>query len=301
MKQKKAVLMAHYYQDDTIQEIADVIGDSLVLAQQAAKTDASLIVLSGVFFMGETAKIIAPNKKVLIPDAQAGCSLADSCPADQFEQFIDKHPGYTIITYVNTSAAVKALSDIVVTSSNAVPIIQSLPKLEKIIFASDKNLGNYINSITGRQMLLWDGACHVHERFSIRKIVELKEKYPEAKIIAHPECKQAILTIADFIGSTAALLKYVQRSDFKEFIVATEPGILFEMKKTCPGKSFIPAPPEDSTCGCSECEFMKLNTLEKIRDCLIQENPSVEIPDVILKKARKPIERMLELSQTLAL
>jgi len=300
-KEKNAVIMAHYYQNDDLQDIADFIGDSLALAQQASKTDADILVICGVHFMGETAKILSPNKKVLIPDMEAGCSLADSCPADSFAEFVNSHPDYKVITYVNTSAAVKALTDVVVTSTNAVAIVQSFPKEEKIIFGPDRNLGNYINSLTGRNMLLWDGACHVHEQFSIEKLVQLKKEHPKAKILAHPECKQVLLTLADFIGSTAALLKYVQTSDNDEFIVATESGILHEMVRTCPEKKFIPAPPNDSTCACNECSFMKLNTLEKLYSCLLNETPAIEIPEKIRMKAEKPIRKMLELSNKLGL
>ena len=300
-KEKNAVIMAHYYQNDDLQDIADFIGDSLALAQQAAKTDADILVICGVHFMGETAKILSPNKKVLIPDMEAGCSLADSCPADSFAEFVKSHPDHKVITYVNTSAAVKALTDVVVTSTNAVAIVQSFPKEEKIIFGPDRNLGNYINSLTGRNMLLWNGACHVHEQFSIEKLVQLKKEYPKAKILAHPECKQVLLTLADFIGSTAALLKYVQLSDNDEFIVATESGILHEMVRTCPDKRFIPAPPNDSTCACNECFFMKLNTLEKLYSCLLNEFPAIEIPEEIRVKAEKPIRKMLELSNKLGL
>jgi len=300
-KEKNAVIMAHYYQNDDLQDIADFIGDSLALAQQAAKTDADILVICGVHFMGETAKILSPNKKVLIPDMEAGCSLADSCPADSFAEFVKSHPDHKVITYVNTSAAVKALTDVVVTSTNAVAIVQSFPKEEKIIFGPDRNLGNYINSLTGRNMLLWNGACHVHEQFSIEKLVQLKKEYPKAKILAHPECKQVLLTLADFIGSTAALLKYVQLSDNDEFIVATESGILHEMVRTCPDKRFIPAPPNDSTCACNECFFMKLNTLEKLYSCLLNEFPAMEIPEEIRVKAEKPIRKMLELSNKLGL
>ena len=300
-KEKNAVIMAHYYQNDDLQDIADFIGDSLALAQQASKTDADILVICGVHFMGETAKILSPNKKVLIPDMEAGCSLADSCPADSFAEFVNSHPDYKVITYVNTSAAVKALTDVVVTSTNAVAIVQSFPKEEKIIFGPDRNLGNYINSLTGRNMLLWDGACHVHEQFSIEKLVQLKKEHPKAKILAHPECKQVLLTLADFIGSTAALLKYVQTSDNDEFIVATESGILHEMVRTCPEKKFIPAPPNDSTCACNECSFMKLNTLEKLYYCLLNETPAIEIPEKIRMKAEKPIRKMLELSNKLGL
>jgi len=296
-----AVIMAHYYQQDDIQEIADFIGDSLALAQEAAKTKADTIVLCGVHFMGETAKLICPEKKVLIPDANAGCSLADSCPTKEFESFIKAHPGHTVISYVNTSAEIKALTDIVVTSTNAVTIVKSLPEHEKIIFGPDKNLGNYINSLIGRNMVLWDGACHVHEQFSVEKIIKLKRIHSEAKLIAHPECKKVVLNLADFIGSTSSLIKYAQRSDFSEFIVATESGILHEMRKICPDKVFIPAPPQDSTCACNECSFMRLNTLEKVRDCLKNQTPSIEIPEHLQKKALKPILRMLELSQKLTI
>lgn len=300
-KDKNAVIMAHYYQNDDIQDLADFIGDSLALAQQAAKTDAEILVICGVHFMGETAKILSPGKKVLIPDLAAGCSLAESCPADVFAEFIKEHPDHKVITYVNTSAAVKALTDVVVTSTNAVAIVQSFAKEEKLIFGPDRNLGNYINSLTGRNMLLWDGACHVHEQFSIEKLVQLKKDHPKALILAHPECKQVLLTLADFIGSTAALLNYVQKSDKQEFIVATESGILHEMIRTCPDKKFIPAPPNDSTCACNECSFMKLNTLEKLYDCLLNETPSIEIPEPIRVKAEKPIRKMLELSNKLGL
>lgn len=299
--EKNAVIMAHYYQEDDIQDIADFIGDSLALAQQAAQSTADILVVCGVHFMGETAKILSPDKKVLIPDYDAGCSLADSCPSDAFEAFIKEHPGHTVISYVNTSAAVKALTDVVVTSTNAVSIIQSFPKDEKIIFGPDRNLGNYINGLTGRNMLLWDGACHVHEQFSVEKLIELKKQYPLAKVVAHPECKKVILMLADFIGSTASLLKYVQRSDSAEFIVATESGILHEMSKTCLEKTFIPAPPEDSTCACNECSFMRLNTLEKLYNCLKNEYPSIEIPEDVRLKAQKPILKMLELSKNLGL
>lgn len=299
--EKNAVIMAHYYQEDDIQDIADFIGDSLALAQQAAKTEADIIVLCGVHFMGETAKIISPQKKVLIPDLNAGCSLADSCPADKFEEFINAHPDHTVISYVNTSAYVKALTDIVVTSTNAAAIIQSLPKDEKIIFGPDRNLGNYLNGLTERNMIIWDGACHVHEQFSVEAIIDLKKKHPNAKLIAHPECKKVILLLSDFIGSTASLLKYAQRSDFNEFIVATESGILHEMKNSCPGKLFFPAPPEDSSCACNECSFMRLNTLQKLHDCLLNETPSIEIPEELRLKAYKSIKRMLDLSKNLGL
>lgn len=299
--EKNAVIMAHYYQEDDIQDIADFIGDSLALAQQAAKTNADILVVCGVHFMGETAKILSPEKKVLIPDIKAGCSLAESCSADAFESFIEDHPRHKVISYVNTSAAVKALTDVVVTSTNAVSIVQSFPMDEKIIFGPDRNLGNYINSLTGRNMILWDGACHVHEQFSLDKLIELKKKYPSAKVVAHPECKKVILMLADFVGSTASLLKYVQRSDNEEFIVATESGILHQMIKSCPGKTFIPAPPNDSTCGCNECSFMRMNTLQKLYDCLKNESPAIEIDENIRIKAEKPILKMLELSKVLGL
>ena len=299
--EKNAVIMAHYYQENDIQDIADFIGDSLALAQQAAKTKADVLVICGVHFMGETAKILSPGKKVLIPDVEAGCSLAESCPAEAFEKFIKEHPNHKVISYVNTTAAVKALTDIVVTSTNAVAIVESFPKDQKLIFGPDRNLGNYINSLTGRNMVLWDGACHVHEQFSLEKLIELKKIHPTAKVLAHPECKQVILMLADFIGSTASLLKYVQRSDNEEYIVATESGIIHQMIKSCPEKKFIPAPPNDSTCGCNECSFMRLNTLEKLYNCLKNEYPAIEIAEEIRVKAEKPILKMLELSTKLGL
>jgi len=296
-KEKNAVIMAHFYQTKEIQDIADYIGDSLALAQMAQKTDAEIILLAGVYFMGETAKILCPDKKVIIPDKNAGCSLADSCPADKFEEFVNQHNECLVITYVNTTAAVKALSHISVTSSNAVEIIKNIDDRRPIIFGPDRNLGDYINGLTGRKMLLWDGACHVHEKFSLEKILELKKQYPEAKVLAHPECKRPILLIADFIGSTSALLNYSQKSETKYFIVATESGILHEMKKKSPEKMFIPAPPLDSTCGCNDCEYMKLNTLKKIYFSLKYEFPEIEIDEEIRKKALKPILKMLELSK----
>ncbi len=295
-KEKNAVIMAHYYQTGDIQDIADVIGDSLALAQWAAKTDADIIVLCGVHFMGETAKILSPEKKVLIPDFAAGCSLADSCPAEDFEQFVKTHPDHTVISYVNTTAAVKALTDVVVTSTNAKKIVDQFPADAKLIFGPDKNLGNYINSVTGRNMLLWNGACHVHEQFSLEKLIKLKEENPDAAIIAHPECKQPVLLLADFIGSTQALLNYTIQSEKEQFIVATESGILHEMQKKNPGKTFIPVPPNDSTCGCNDCNFMKLNTLEKLYLCLKNEYPEVLVDEEIRLKAVKPILRMLEMS-----
>ncbi|KAA6350429.1 Quinolinate synthase A [termite gut metagenome] len=300
-KKKKAIILAHYYQTGDIQDIADYVGDSLALAQWALKTQARIIVLCGVHFMGETAKILCPSKKVLIPDLNAGCSLADSCPSDKFTQFIEEHQGYTVVSYVNTTAAIKAVSDVVVTSTNAKQIVESFPKDEKMIFAPDRNLGNYINSVTGRDMLLWDGACYVHEQFSVEKIVDLKFEYPDAIVLAHPECKSAVLKLADFVGSTAALLKYAMNSDKNCFIVATESGILHEMQKRCFRKKFISAPPNDSTCACSECSFMRLNTLEKLYYCLENELPEIEIDKEIMEKAVRPIRRMLEISGKLGL
>lgn len=300
-KEKNAVILGHYYQQGEIQDIADFVGDSLALAQWAAKTTADIIVLCGVHFMGETAKILCPDKKVLVPDLNAGCSLADSCPADDFARFVNEHPGYTVISYVNTTAAVKAVTDVVVTSTNAKQIVESFPKDEKIIFGPDRNLGNYINSITNRNMLLWDGACHVHEQFSVEKIVELKAQYPDAVVLAHPECKSVVLKLADFVGSTAALLKHAVQSDAKRFIVATESGILHEMQKKCPQKTFIPAPPNDSTCACNECSFMRLNTMEKLYNCLKYEFPEIEVDSEVAKKAVLPIKRMLDISEKLGL
>lgn len=297
-KEKHAVVLAHYYQQGPIQDIADHIGDSLALAQYAATLkDAKIIVLCGVYFMGETAKLLCPDKKVLVPDAAAGCSLADSCDAADFKKFIEARPGHTVVSYVNTSADVKALTDIVVTSGNARKIIDTFPEDEKIIFGPDRNLGNYINSVTGRQMVLWDGACHVHEKFSVEKILELKKEHPEARILVHPECKRPVVLIADKVGSTAALLAYAKESDAREFIVATESGILHQMQKDCPEKTFIPAPPDDSTtCGCNDCSFMKLNTLEKLYECLLNESPEVVVDPAIAEAALRPIERMLALS-----
>lgn len=300
-KEKNSVILGHFYQSDEIQEIADFIGDSLALAQWAAKTDADIIVMCGVYFMGETAKILCPDKKVLIPDLNTGCSLADSCPAEEFTKFVNAHPGHTVVSYVNTSAAVKAVTDVVVTSTNAKQIVESLPKDEKIIFGPDRNLGNYINSITGRNMLLWNGACHVHEKFSIEKIIELKKQYPEAQILVHPECKGALAKMADKVGSTAGLLKFAMASDKKDFIVATESGILYEMRKQCPEKNFIPAPPEDSTCACNECNFMRLNTLEKLYNTLKYEWPEVQVEKAVAEKAILPIQRMLDISKKLGL
>lgn len=300
-RKKNAVILAHYYQRGELQDVADYVGDSLALAQWAAKTDADVIVMCGVHFMGETAKILCPDKKVLVPDMEAGCSLADSCKADEFARFVEAHPGYTVISYVNTSAAVKAYTDVVVTSTNARQIVESFPKDEKIIFGPDRNLGNYINSITGREMLLWNGACHVHEQFSVAKIMELKKQYPDADVLAHPECKAVLLKLADKVGSTAALLKHAVKSDKKRFIVATESGILHEMQKQCPDKEFIPAPPEDSTCACNECNYMRLNTLEKLRDCLRDETPEIVVDKNVAERAIRPIQRMLDISAKLGL
>jgi len=296
-QERDAAIMAHYYTDGDIQDLADVVGDSLALAQKARKLPNKVIVLCGVHFMGETAKILCPEKTVLVPDMEAGCSLADSCPADEFEEFVKAHPGYTVVSYVNTSAAVKALTDVVVTSSNARKIVDALPKDAKIIFGPDRNLGNYINSQTGRDMLLWDGACHVHEQFSLQAIIDLKKQHPEAKLLVHPECKKAVTLLADHVGSTAALLEYARESDAKEFIVATESGILHKMRQQCPGKSFIPAPPEQAGCACNNCSYMKLNTLEKLRDCLRDMSPAIEVDPEIARKAIRPIDRMLEMSK----
>jgi quinolinate synthase len=298
-KEKNAIILAHYYQRGEIQDVADFVGDSLALAQWAARAIADIIVLCGVHFMGETAKILCPDKKVLVPDPAAGCSLADSCPADAFAAFVGEHPGHTVISYVNTSAAVKALTDVVVTSTNARQIVESFPKDTPLIFGPDRNLGNYINSVTGRKMLLWDGACHVHEQFSLEKILELKAQYPEAEVIAHPECKRPLIQVSDFVGSTAALLKHTIESGKRCFIVATESGVIHEMQKRSPRKLFIPAPPNDSTCACNECSFMRLNTMEKLYDCLKNESPEILVDKEIREKAVKPIRRMLEMSERL--
>ncbi len=296
-KEKNALIMAHYYQRDEIQEIADFIGDSLALARQAAETDADVIVMCGVHFMGETAKILCPGKKVLVPDLKAGCSLADSCDPVEFEAFVKAHPGYTVISYVNTTAAVKALTDIVVTSGNARKIVESLPADEKIIFGPDHNLGEYINSVTGRDMLLWNGACHVHDRFSIDRIIEMKKAHPGAKVLVHPECRRPLQLIADKVGSTAALLDFARTDDAREYIVVTESGILFEMRRKCPEKIFLPAPAEDAECQCNECDYMKLNTLEKVYEALRDGRPEIEVDAEIAARAVRPIERMLELSK----
>ena len=299
-KEKDAVILAHYYTRGEIQEVADFIGDSLALARKAAETDAKIIVMAGVHFMAETCKILSPEKLVLCPDLNAGCSLADSCKAEDLHKYKEEHPGYTVISYVNTTAAVKALTDVVVTSGNAKKIVDQLPKDEKIIFGPDYNLGSYINSVTGRDMLLWNGGCHVHERFSVEEIVKLKEEHPEAVVLAHPECKGPVLAIADVVGSTAVILKYCIESDKKEFIIATEAGILHEIERQCEGKTFYPVPPEISEggvgCSCNECDYMKMNSLLKIYNALKYEWPTVEVPEDIRQEAVKPIERMLSMS-----
>jgi quinolinate synthase len=294
-KEKNAVLLAHYYQNKEIQELADYLGDSLYLAKAAAKAEAEMIVFSGVHFMAETAKIINPTKKVVLPDLKAGCSLADSCPPTDFKKFKELHPDAIVVTYINCSADIKALSDIVCTSSNAVKVIESIPKDQKIIFAPDKNLGRYLIKETGRDLILWDGACIVHEAFSFEKIITLFKEHPKAKFIAHPESESQVLDVAHYVGSTSGLLNFVQEDDADEYIVATEAGILHEMQKRAPNKTFIPAPVEDDTCACSECAFMKLNTLEKLYLCLEHELPEILLDEELMIKARLPIERMLEL------
>ena len=300
-KQKNAVILAHFYQEGEVQDIADFVGDSLGLAQQAAATKADIILFAGVHFMAETAKILAPQKKVLIPDLQAGCSLADSCPPDEFAEFKKKYSDHTVISYVNTTAEIKALTDIVCTSTNALQIVQSLPETEKIIFAPDRNLGNYIRSKTGREMVIWDGACHVHEEFSLERILELKKENPDAQIIAHPECEKPILIVADHIGSTTSLLNYTIRDKGKKYIVATESGILHQMRKANPEKIFIPAPPKDSTCACNDCKYMKLISLKKIYNTLKYELPEITLEQDLMDQARGSITRMLEISDRLHL
>ncbi len=295
-KEKNAVIMAHYYQRDEVKEVADFIGDSLALARKAAETDADVIVMCGVHFMGETAKILCPDRTVIIPDAAAGCSLADSCDPEEFEKFVAAHPDHTVISYVNTSAAVKALTDIVVTSGNARKIVEALPEDEKIIFGPDHNLGEYINSVTGRKMLLWNGACHVHDRFSLQAIIDLKKEHPGAKVLVHPECRRPLQLIADKVGSTAALLDFARNDDAGEYIVVTESGILFDMRNQCPEKTFIAAPAEDAECQCNECDYMKMVTLEKLRDALRDGKPEIEVDADIAEKALRPIERMLAMS-----
>lgn len=311
-EEKNAVILAHYYTDKPLQEIADFIGDSLALARKAAQTDADIIVMCGVHFMGETNKILCPDKKVLIPDLNASCSLAESCPADEFRRFTEAHPDHKVISYVNTTAATKTVTDVVVTSSNARQIVESFPKEQKLIFGPDRNLGEYINSITGRQMLLWNGACHVHERFSVEAILKLKTQYPEAKVLAHPECKGPVVRLADVVGSTARLLNYAVGSEHQQFIVATESGILFEMQRQAPDKTFIPVPPSapegpvevderDMSCGCNECAFMRLNTLEKLYNTLRFEWPEVKVAPSVIRQARKPIDEMLRISEELGI
>jgi len=295
--EKNAIILAHYYQTGDIQDIADFVGDSLELSQKASSNSADIIVLSGVKFMAETAKILAPDKKVLLPDFNADCSLADSCKAVDFQRFIDENPGRTVISYVNTNAEIKALSDIICTSSNAVSIVESLPSDEKIIFAPDRNLGNYIMNKTGRDMVIWNGTCYVHEEFSLEALLELKRENKEAKTLAHPECEMPVRLVADFIGSTAAMLDFTKNDGSKSYIVATEAGIIHQMKKENPEKEFFPVPPVDSTCGCSECRFMKMITIEKIYRCLLDEKPEIFVEKDVLIKARKPIIRMLEISE----
>ncbi len=302
--EKDAIILAHYYTIGDIQDIADFVGDSLALARKAAETDARMMVMCGVHFMAETCKLLSPEKTVLCPDLNAGCSLADSCKAEDLKKFKDEHPGYQVISYVNTTAAVKALTDVVVTSGNAKKVVDQLPQDAKLIFGPDYNLGNYINEVTGRQMLLWQGGCHVHERFSVEKIVELKKQYPDAVVMAHLECKGPVLALADVKGSTADMLRVARENRATQYIVATEAGILHELKRSCPDKEFIPVPPEvplgeaDGTaaCGCNECQYMKMNTLQKVYDCLKNESPAIEIDPEIAKEAVKPIERMLALS-----
>ena len=300
-KEKNAVILGHFYIIPDLQDISDFIGDSLGLSQEVEKTEADIIVFLGVHFMAETAKILNPDKKVLIPDLKAGCSLAESAPADKFTTFKAEHPGHKVISYINCSADIKALSDVICTSSNAESIVNSFDKDQKLIFAPDKNLGNYINSQAGREMVLWDGACMVHEKYSLEKIIDLKNQHPDAKFIAHPECEKPVLIVADFVGSTTALLKYSQKSNSKKFIVATESGILHQMQKASPDKIFIPAPSVDSTCGCNDCSFMKLNTMEKLYLCLEHEQPELLLSEELMAKAKTPILRMLEISKKLNL
>jgi quinolinate synthase len=295
-KEKNAILLAHYYQEPDIQDVADYIGDSLGLAQQAEQTKADMIVFAGVHFMAETAKILNPKKKVVIPDLKAGCSLSDSCPPPLFKKFKDRHPDHKVVSYINCSAGIKALSDVICTSSNAKVVVESFPREQPLIFAPDKNLGAYINKVTGRNMLLWNGACMVHEIFSLEKITKLKVRHPHAKLIAHPECEEPILKMADYIGSTTGLLKYTQKDDALEYIVATETGILHQMMKASPQKTFIPAPPENN-CACNDCPHMKLNTLEKIYLCMEYELPEITMEEDLRLAAKKPIDRMLEISR----
>lgn len=299
--EKNAIILAHYYQRVEIQDIADFIGDSFALSQKAALNNADIILFAGVKFMAETAKILSPEKKVLIPDMNAGCSLADSCNIKDFSKFIKDNPGRTIITYVNTNTDIKALSDIICTSSNAVKIVESLPPDEKIIFAPDRNLGNYILNKTKRDIVIWNGACHVHEKLSLEGIIEIKKSYPEAKVIVHPECEYPVRMVADFIGSTSAILEFTKRDSAVTYIIGTEPGIIHQMKAANPDKTFVPVPPRDSTFGCNECSYMKLITLEKIYECLKNEAPEIKIHAKTIEKARKPILRMMEISEKLGL
>ena len=300
-KEKNAVIMAHYYTDAEVQDLADFVGDSLALAQKASTTDADIIVMCGVHFMGETNKILCPDKTILVPDLNASCSLAESCPTDTFEKFVKAHPGHTVISYVNTTAATKSLTDVVVTSSNACQVVESFPKDTKIIFGPDKNLGGYINRITGRNMLLWDGGCHVHERFSVEGIKQLKQQHPDAKVLAHPECTGEVAALADKVGSTAALLKFSINDDAQKFIVVTEVGILHEMQKSAPQKTFIPAPSNEEPRACNECNYMKLITMRKLYNCIKYEWPTIEVDPEIAEKAVRPINKMLEISRKLGL
>ena len=297
-KEKNAVILAHYYTYGEVQDVADFVGDSLALSEEAAKTDADIIVFAGVHFMAETAKVLSPQKKVLLPDPEAGCSLAESCPVDAFRAFKAEYPGYTVVSYVNTTVGIKALTDICCTSTNALKVIESVPRDRGIIFAPDRNLGSYLKSLTGREnMVIWDGACHVHEEFSLEMILELKAQYPAAKVVAHPECKAPILMVSDFVGSTSAILNFCSKDEAKEFIVVTEPGILHQMQRDNPDKVFIPAPPIDSTCGCNDCVYMKMNSLEKIYNCLLNEEPEVTIPEKEREEALGSILAMLEISK----
>ena len=300
-KNKNAIILSHYYVESDLQDIADFVGDSLQLAQKAAETDADIIVFVGVHFMAETAKIINPGKKVILPDMAAGCSLADSAPAHLFKEFKSKYPDHQVISYINCSAELKTLTDVVCTSSNAQTIVESFPSDAKLIFAPDKNLGNYLNSITGRQMVLWDGSCMVHEKYSVEKIIGLMEQNSDAEFIAHPECEAPVLLLAHHIGSTASLLKYIQENNSQKFIVATESGILHQMKKVCPNKIFIPAPSNDSTCACNDCSYMKMNNLKKLRDCMKLEQPEIILSEEIIAEAQKPIFRMMEMSKSLSM
>jgi len=296
-KEKNAVILSHYYVESDLQDIADYVGDSLGLAQEAARTSADIIVFVGVHFMAETAKIINPGKKVILPDMKAGCSLADSAPAEAFAAFKAQYPDHKVISYINCTAELKTMTDVICTSANALKIVNSFPPEQKLIFAPDKNLGNYINSLTGRDMVLWDGACMVHEKYSVEKIIELMDAHPDAQFIAHPECESPVLLLADYIGSTTALLSYVEKSEARKFIVATESGILHQMNKQSPGKVFIPAPSIDSTCGCNDCSYMKLNSLEKLYLCLKHEMPEIILSEEVIRKAQAPIFRMLEISK----